>query len=423
MRNRKLWVSILAGIMAAILVLSLVAGVLPELIQEAEGASISSLKAQLEKLKEERKEINSRIQELEGQISENAKDMKEIVATKSAIDQQIFALHENIANINEQIVAYNNLIADKQEELDKAEIHLAELNEKYKSRIRAMEEQGELSYWYVLFKANSFTDLLDRMTMIQEIAAADERRLSEMSKAAEEVAQAKEALELERQALADSKKELEASEAQLEATRAQADQLLTELVKVKEEFEAYLAEVEAEAKKNKDKQQDIEHEITLKEWEEKNNSSSSSSSGSSKPSDSNDYYVASNASWGMPCKYKRFTSPFGWRIHPVHGDWRFHTGVDLAHNKGTDIVASRAGTVITAKYGSSSGYWVEVDHGDGFTTRYLHMTHYIVKKGDKVEKGQKLGEMGSTGVSTGSHLHFAILYKGEFLNPAKYLNF
>ena len=184
-------------------------------------------------------------------------------------------------------------------------------------------------------------------------------------------------------------------------------------MKVKEEFEAYLAEVEAEAKKNKDKQQDIEHEITLKEWEEKNNSSSSSSSGSSKPSDSNDYYVASNASWGMPCKYKRFTSPFGWRIHPVHGDWRFHTGVDLAHNKGTDIVASRAGTVITAKYGSSSGYWVEVDHGDGFTTRYLHMTHYIVKKGDKVEKGQKLGEMGSTGVSTGSHLHFAILYKGE----------
>ena len=424
MRNRKLWVSILAGILAVIMILSLVAGVLPQLIQEAEGASKATLQNELNSLKEERKEIDKKIKELEAQISANTKDMKQIVEKKNAIDQQIFMLHEKVANINNQIVAYSNLIADKQDELDQAEDRLSELNQKYKERIRAMEEQGELSYWYVLFKANSFTDLLDRMTMIQEIAAADERRLGEMSKAAEEVSDAKDALELERQGLADSKKELEASEKELEIKRAEADKVLTELIAVKEEYEAYLAEAEAEAKKNQKEQNKVQEEITLKEWEEKNNNSSSGSGSSSgKPNDTNDYYVASSASWQKPCKYTRFSSPFGWRVHPVHKDWRFHYGVDLAAKSGTDVVATRAGTVKVAQYSSTGGYYVEIDHGDGFSSKYLHMTHYIVKKGDKVSQGQKIGEVGSTGTSTGPHLHFSILYKGEHVNPAKYINF
>lgn len=421
MRNRKLWISILAGVMAAILVLGLIAGVLPELVREADGASISSMKQDLEKLKAEKKELDKQIAEWEKQIKGTTTEMKDIVAKKNAIDQQIFALHETVANINEQIVAYSNLIADKQEELDNAETRLAELNEKYKARIRAMEEQGDLSYWYVLFKANSFTDLLDRMNMIQEIAAADERRLEEMSKAAEEVSEAKDALELERQGLADSKLEMEQAQKELETKRAEADRLLTELIAVKEEYEAYLEEVEKEAKKNKDKQDDLLHEITLKEWEEKNNSSSSGGSSSGKPNDSNDYYVASSATWAKPCKYTRFSSPFGWRVHPVYKDWRFHYGVDLSAKQGTDIVATRAGTVKVAKYSSSGGYYVEIDHGDGFSSKYLHMTHYIVKKGDKVAQGQKIGEVGSTGVSTGPHLHFSILYKGNHVNPAKYI--
>jgi len=419
MKNRKLWVSILAGILALVLILSLVAGVVPQLIQEAEGKSISSMKQELEDLKAEKKEIDQQIADLQKQISANTSEMKDLVAKKSAIDQQIFMLHEKVANINEQIVAYSSLIADKQEELDQAEARLAELNQKYKERIRAMEEQGDLSYWYVLFKANSFTDLLDRMNMIQEIAAADERRLDEMSKAAEEVSAAKDALELERQGLEDSKRELENSQQELEAKRTEAEKLLTELVAVKEEYEQYLEDAKKEAKEKQQEIDNVHEEITLKEWEEKNNSSGSSSNG--KPNDTNDYYVASNATWVKPCKYTRFSSPFGWRVHPVYKDWRFHYGVDLSNSKGTDIVATRAGTVKVAKYSSSGGYYVEIDHGDGFSSKYLHMTHYIVKKGDKVAQGQKIGEMGSTGVSTGPHLHFSILYKGEHVNPAKYI--
>ena len=114
---------------------------------------------------------------------------------------------------------------------------------------------------------------------------------------------------------------------------------------------------------------------------------------------------------------------YGWRIHPVHKDWRFHYGIDLAASKGTPIVASRSGVVEFAKYSSSAGYYVKIDHQDGFDTVYMHMTHYIVKKGDKVSAGQVIGYVGSTGTSTGNHLHFGVMYKGSYVNPADYLNF
>ena len=135
-----------------------------------------------------------------------------------------------------------------------------------------------------------------------------------------------------------------------------------------------------------------------------------------------DSYVASGATWLIPCRYTRFSSPFGYRIHPVYGDWRFHYGVDLAAPMGTPIVATRAGVVKTTTNESSSGYYVTIDHQDGFSSKYLHMTHYIVSPGQKVSAGQTIGYVGSTGTSTGAHLHFSILYNGTHVNPAKYIN-
>ena len=105
----------------------------------------------------------------------------------------------------------------------------------------------------------------------------------------------------------------------------------------------------------------------------------------------------------------------------MYGYKKFHYGVDLAASSGTPIKATRAGTVTVAKYSSSAGYYVTLDHGDGFSSQYMHMTHYIVKKGQKVDAGQVIGYVGSTGASTGPHLHFSILYKGSHVNPAKYI--
>ena len=106
----------------------------------------------------------------------------------------------------------------------------------------------------------------------------------------------------------------------------------------------------------------------------------------------------------------------------MYGYKKFHYGIDLAASSGTPIVATRAGTVTTAKYSSSAGYYVTLDHGDNFSSQYMHMTHYIVKKGDKVSAGQVIGYVGSTGASTGPHLHFGILSNGSYVNPAKYID-
>ena len=416
MKNRKLWVSILAGLLALIMIASLVVGALP---QKADAASLSELKKQLEELEKQKKEIDAEIKGLQSQLSDNLSDMEAIVAQKNTIDQEIFMLHEQTTNLNEQIATYSLLIADTQDQLEDAEARLAELNRKNKERIRAMEEDGTLSYWSVLFKSNSFADLLDRLNMIEEIAASDQRRLDEMSAVAAEIAETKATLEAEMDALEEAKAALAESQKQQEAKRAEADKLLAELVATGAEYEKLLHAAESEAGKIKGSISDVEDDIEAKEYEQW--LSTSKPQTSSKPSNGNDY-APSDATWVVPCNYTRFSSPFGWRIHPIYGDWRFHYGIDLAAASGSPIYATRSGKVTRTTYDSSSGYYVVLDHQDGFESKYLHMTHYIVKPGDYVQAGQVIGYVGSTGASTGPHLHFSIMYNGQHVNPASYIN-
>lgn len=423
MRKRKLWVSILAGVLAVIMTLGLIAGVLPSLVNGAK-ASSGELKQQLDILKNDKKKIDKEIAALESQLSDNLSDMKAIVEQKNTIDQQVFMLYEQVANLNEQITAYGTLIADKQEELDQAEARLAELNEKNKERIRAMEEDGNLSYWSVLFKANDFADLLDRLNMVEEIAAADQRRLKEMSAAAQVVAETKQTLETEKAGLEEQKAALNQTQTELEAKRAEADKLLSELVATGDEYEKLLAEAEDEAKDLASDIKDKQNEYNSAKREEflatsVPPSTAARPSGGGSAGSSN---TVDGVKWLVPCNYTKFSSPFGYRIHPVYKDWRFHYGVDLSAPKGTPIVATRAGVVTRAYFSSSGGYTVEIDHQDGFSSKYLHQTHYIVSAGQKVSAGQVIGYVGSTGVSTGPHLHFSILYNGSHVNPANYIN-
>ena len=419
MRNRKLWVSILAGLLALIMVLGLVIGVLPNLVQ---AASLSALEQQLNELKEQKKEIDSEINHLEGQLADNLSDMEAIVAQKSTIDQEIFMLHEQAVNLNEQIATYVLLIADKQQELDDAQARLTELNQKNKQRIRAMEEDGNLSYWSVLFKANSFADLLDRLNMVEEIAAADQRRLKEISAAAQVVADAKAVLEQEKAALEASREELKASQTVLEEKRAEADKLLAELVATGAKYQKLLDAAEAAAADLKADISDVQDEYDdakYQQWLSTSVPPTTSSSASGGTAGTGN--VVGGATWLVPCTYTRMTSPYGWREHPVYGGRRFHYGIDLGAPSGTPIIASRAGKVTIAQYSSSAGYYVELNHGDGFSSQYMHMTHYIVSPGQQVSAGQVIGYVGSTGASTGPHLHFSILYNGSHVNPANYI--
>ena len=191
MNNRKKLVSALAGIMAAVMLLSLILGLIPR----AQAASSGEIRNQINDLKAQQNQIRQEMEELRDQYEKNEDAIADLLARKMLIDQEIYMLHAEITLINEQISAFALLIADKQDELEEAQAHYEDLNREYKDRIRAMEEQGTMSYWEVLFKANSFADLLDRLNMIQEIASADRRRLAELRDAADEVAKAKDALQ------------------------------------------------------------------------------------------------------------------------------------------------------------------------------------------------------------------------------------
>ena len=414
MKKRKLWTVVLASL----LTFSMIFGMAPV---QADAASSSEIKKQINELEEQQEELEAKIEELRDQYEANEDEMIDMVNQKDLIDQEIALLHSQIKLINDQIISYSLLIADKQDELDEAEARLAELNEKNKERIQAMEEEGQISYWSIIFEANSFSDLLDRLNMVQEIAAADQRRLKEMSEAAEQVALAQETLEQEKDALECTKDELDATQVRLEEKRAEADELLLQLIAKGEEYQAMLDESEA-------LQDELMAEIAAKEKEYKDAQyrewlatyvpPTTYPSDDTTPSTS----APSSSGWICPLPYYTLTSPFGMRLHPVLGYYRMHNGVDMSAAQGTPIYAARSGKVTVASYqAGGAGNYVSINHGDGFSSIYMHMTHYIVSPGQYVTAGQVIGYVGSTGISTGPHLHFGISYNGTYVNPMNYI--
>lgn len=379
--------------------------------QSGGAASSSQIKEELDMLKSENDAIEAEIKAIRSQYDANASEIQDLVTKKNGIDQEIALLHAQINNINEQVSAYSQMIADSQDELDIAENYLDELNLKYKERIQAMEEEGSISYWQVIFEANSFTDLLDRLNMVNEIAAADQRRLEEIQTAAENVLDTQARMGEEKAGLEETQEQLAQSQLTLEERREESDEILRELAKKQDEFQAMLDESEA-------LQEELMQDIAKKEKEYKNAKyqeelAKMALQGQNPPS---------SAGWITPVSGYTITSPFGMRMHPILGYSRMHNGIDMACAQGTPIYATRAGTVTTASYqAGGAGYYVSINHGDGFASIYMHMTRYVVSSGQSVSAGQLIGYVGSTGLSTGPHLHFGISYAGTYVNPLAYI--
>ena len=414
MRYPKNGKAALASLLAAVLVFSMMP-------VSASAASSSEIRNQIKDMKAENAELEEQLEDLRSQYQANEDEMVDMVAQKDLIDQEIAILNEQVRNINSQITSYGLLVADKQDELDEAQRNLAELSEKNKERIQAMEEEGKLSYWEVLFKANSFSDLLDRLNMIQEIAASDKRRMEELAAAAELVTLTQEELNAEKEALEATRAELDAAQIVLEEKRAEADELLLQLIAKGQEFQDLIDESEelqdqlmaeiAQAEK------DLK-EAEYQEWLATYVPPTTYPSDDTTPSTS----APSSSGWVCPVPYYTLTSPFGMRIHPIRGTWKMHNGVDLAAAQGTPIYAAKSGKVTVTSYqAGGAGYYVSINHGDGFSSVYMHMTHYIVSPGQYVTAGQVIGYVGSTGGSTGPHLHFGISYNGTYVNPMNYI--
>ncbi|MBS5671753.1 MAG: murein hydrolase activator EnvC family protein [Oscillospiraceae bacterium] len=445
MKRKKLVSAVAAG-MAILLILALLLSLIPATVF---AASSSDIQEELNNLESQAQEIQRAKEELAQQQAANASDTRDVVSRKKDIDQEIKIIHDEIENLNAQIQNYNQLIVEKQKELDDAQTRQAELNQQYRVRIRTMEESGKISYWSVLFQANSFTDLLDTINKISEIAAHDQAMLAELDRVAQEIQTAQAELAQEKSNLDAQKTALAVSQAELDEKSAEANAILAELTadaakldslyvsyedkeaaltdeiaQKEQEYTAALAQ-EEEARRQEEERRRQEEENRRQEeenrrQEEENNGGSEEEGGGESGGSSGS--SSSSSGWLYPLPYRvAVTSAYGYRVHPVTGAWSFHTGVDLGAAEGTPIYATRSGTVTTATYSDVYGNYVTINHGDGYSSLYGHMTHYVVSAGEYVSQGEVIGYVGSTGWSTGPHLHFTIYYNGSTVNPMDYI--
>lgn len=423
--SRTKIVRIISIVLAAVILLSLVS---TALIVMVHAASSSEIKSKLADLRAKQAEIQKQSDELEKSIAENKDQTKTLVSQKAEIDQEMEMSRQKIENLNEQIQQLNLLIAEKQTELEASVAKEDALQKQYKARLRSMEETGSVSYWSILFRASSFSDLLDRVDMIREIAESDQLMLKQLSAATQAVETERADLEQQKLDLQQTEDDLAVEQAELETNRAKADTLITQMqaeyASLSDEFLAAEADEAAVREQIKKTETDYFNALAKEQAaaaaaaaaankpSSGSNSSSSSSSGG-----------ASSGGFAFPLAYSTgVTCAYGPRVHPINGNKSFHYGVDLAAGMNTEIYATKSGTVTGATYGEANGYYVTINHGDGYSSIYAHMTNYVVSAGDSVKQGQLIGYVGTTGWSTGPHLHFEILYNGSNVNPMNYIS-
>lgn len=416
--SRTKIVRIISIVLAAVILLSLVS---TALIVMVHAASSSEIKSKLADLRAKQAEIQKQSDELEKSIAENKDQTKTLVSQKAEIDQEMEMSRQKIENLNEQIQQLNLLIAEKQTELEASVAKEEALQKQYKARLRSMEETGSVSYWSILFRASSFSDLLDRVDMIREIAESDQLMLKQLSAATQAVETERADLEQQKLDLQQTEDDLAVEQAELETKRAKADTLITQMqaeyASLSDEFLAAEADEAAVREQIKKAETDYFNALAKEQaaaaaaaaankTSNSNNSSASSSGG------------ASSGGFAFPLAYSTgVTCAYGPRVHPINGNKSFHYGVDLAAGMNTEIYATKSGTVTGATYGEANGYYVTINHGDGYSSIYAHMTNYVVSVGDSVKQGQLIGYVGTTGWSTGPHLHFEIYLNGSNINP------
>ncbi len=354
----------------------------------------------IDKLKNEAKELGSQKKELEAKLKELANDKAKILEQKKVLDQQIANTSAQIGNVETQIADYAELITQTEAELTDAEEREAAQYELFCQRVRAMEESGEISYWSVLFGASSFTDMLTRLNDVNEVMDADQRVIDDLKALQVEITEKKEQLEDSKAEREAAKAELVSKKSELDKQRQQAITMVNEINDNEEENQATLDAL------------DKEEDRILAEALRLSKKLAEEQAAQGKPSKTNPGgYI-----WPVDSRY--ITSTVGGRTSPGGIGSTNHKGTDIGRVGYTSpIYASKSGTVIVSQYSSSYGNYVVISHGSGNTTLYGHMSSRKVEAGQYVNQGDVIGITGSTGHSTGPHLHFEITENGMRINP------
>lgn len=351
--------------------------------------------ADINALKQQQKEISQNKAALQTKISGVQNDKAKAAKKKLLLEEQIEVIRNELKVTNQLIAKYDQQIADKTVELQKAEEEEARYYDMFCQRVRAMEEGGTVSYWAVLFDSSDFSDLIDRINMVSEVMDHDNHVMDALAQAKAAVEEAKTQLEASRAEQKDAKASLEGTQAELKKQQASLDAIIAEIKAKEAEYRDQLDELSEDA-------HDLSNDIAAAERQY------AAQIEAAKQAQQNGTLTGTGGFvWPLP-GYTSISSKYGWRTHPVSGRQSFHGGVDVPAPSGTKIHASKAGAIVISGYNSSYGNYVVIAHTDGSKTLYAHMKSRAVGAGDTVSQGNVIGYVGTTGTSTGNHLHFEI---------------
>ncbi|MDE5938905.1 MAG: peptidoglycan DD-metalloendopeptidase family protein [Lachnospiraceae bacterium] len=377
-------------------------------VQAVTSESIREKEREIEKAKEQVSGLKSSLTDVE-------KLKKELEQSKNDLTAYVQQLDGQLADIQENIAQYNTMISEKEKEieetardLDEAQARQEQQYAAMKKRIQFMYERSDSFYMETLFGTNSIAGIVNRADYIEALSRYDRDKLNEYVETRKYVELCKEELEVEKQLLDEAREAVEQEEANVNSLIGEKEAQIVSVSGDIANKEAAIKEYEGMIAQENAEIAALEKAVA----EEKARLEAENAQAR----------IYNGGMFAWPCPgYKRISDEYGNRMHPILGVEKFHNGLDMAASSGTPILAAYDGDVVAADYSSSMGNYIMINHGSGLYTIYMHCSALYVSKGQSVSKGQNIAAVGSTGRSTGPHLHFSVRLNGNYVSPWNYL--
>lgn len=409
--QKKLLKPIFSFVLAFVMAASLFVGFIPTT------ASAKVTQSEIDDLKSQKAALSEQSASYEATINSLKNKKNAQVELKTALDSKLALTNQQIMNLEEQIKLHDALIERKTQEVDEAQKTADEQLEKYKKRVRAMEESGRYNYFEVLFGANSIGEFLSLIDDIGDIMQSDKDLEESYKQSVTDLKTVKAEYEEAQAELKQNKVECAQLKDQLQIDITQAASVITSLQSEINDNASVLSELDSQESalqsQIQSKVKQLNEQKKAEEEANRNNNNGGSSGGNSGGSS----VGTGNLVWPSYCTY--ITSRQGPRVHPITGKYKNHGGTDIGASYGSAIYAADSGKVVSSSDGWNGGWgnYVMIDHGNGMQTLYAHMSSRAVSVGQTVKRGQTIGYVGSTGMSTGPHLHFEMYVNGARIDP------
>ena len=354
-----------------------------------ENTNLNDLQNQQQDLQNQITESQEQLQEVQSQLSENLQQIEKL-------DESIKESEKKMQELDEKIATLKQEIEEIQSKLDIAQKNYEEQKAIMEKRLVAIYEAGDIQYLDLLLKSNSLSDFLSTYYMISEITSIDKQLLDEVEKEKKEIELSKAKLDKNQELLTTSLQTQTKTSTVLQNTKTLRENYISRLSEEEKAKQAQIDEITAQY--DNINQQILE--LALQGL------------------DTN--YIGGALAWPVP-GYTKITSNYGMRVHPITGQYKLHTGVDISAPLGANFVAANDGIVTKAEYNTAYGNMVIIDHGGGISTLYAHGSEILVKVGQTVKRNDAILKVGSTGYSTGPHAHFEVRINGVVTNPIEYI--